>query len=148
MCENQGEKEAMTMYPNQPMYGVPGFGFRNPMYQQAPMAPQPMQQSAPQQMTVTPVTGMAQVDSAQVSFDGAPLFFYDTSADAIYIKQFDSRNGTAPISVYRREAQAQPKQYATVDMLNELARKVEGLYAADDEHVRQRRAARREVDAD
>lgn len=108
------------MYPNQPMYGMPGYGFRNPMYQQTQQL---------QQMTVTPVTGMAQVDSAQVSFDGAPLFFYDTSADAVYVKQFNAANGTAPVTIYRREQQAQPPQYVTMDAFSALAQRVEEMSA-------------------
>ena len=108
----------------QNMYGVPGYGFRNPMYNAAPQAP-----VMPQQMTVTPVTGMAQVEAAQVSFDGTPAYFYDTSADAVYIKQFDPRNGTSPVVTYRREQQAPPPQYATVEMLADLARRVEDMAA-------------------
>ncbi len=106
----------------QNMYGVPGYGFRNPMYNAAPQTP-----VMPQQMTVTPVTGMAQVEAAQVSFDGTPAYFYDTSADAVYIKQFDPRNGTSPVVTYRREQQAPPPQYATVEMVNALAERLDAL---------------------
>ena len=106
----------------QNMYGVPGYGFRNPVYNAAPQTP-----VMPQQMAVTPVTGMAQVEAAQVAFDGTPAYFYDTSADAVYIKQFDPRNGTSPIVAYRREQQPPPPQYATVEMLSELSRRVEEL---------------------
>lgn len=128
------------MYPNPP-YGqmMPGFGFRNPMY------PANTQQPAmPQQMAVTPVTHMAQVEAAQVSFDGTPAYFYDTSADAVYIKQFDPRNGTSPIVAYRREQQAQPPQYATVEMLAELARKVEDMSAM----ITPKRKTAKEADAE
>ncbi len=106
----------------QNMYGVPGYGFRNPMYNAAPQTP-----VVPQQMAVTPVTGMAQVEAAQVSFDGTPAYFYDTAADAVYIKQFDPRNGTSPIVTYRREQQAPPPQYATVEMVNALAERLDAL---------------------
>lgn len=116
------------MYPNQPMYGMPGFGFRNPMYQQPAVAPQ-QTTTIPQQMAVTPVTGMAQVEAAQVAFDGTPAYFYDTAADAVYIKQFDPRNGTSPVVVYRREQQAPPPQWATVEMLENLSRRVEEMSA-------------------
>ena len=106
------------MFPNQPY--MPGYNFRSPMY------PAP-QQPTIQQMAVTPVTGMAQVEAAQVSFDGTPAYFYDTAADAVYIKQFDPRNGTSPIVTYRREQQAPPPQYATVDMVNALAERLDAL---------------------
>lgn len=114
------------MFNPQP-YGqmMPGYGFRNPMYQQ----PAAQQQPPIQQMAVIPVTGMGPVDAAQAPFDGTPLFFYDTSADLIYIKQFDSSNGTAPVTTYRKEQKAPPPQYATVDMLAALSQKVDDLSA-------------------
>ena len=112
----------MNPYQQQ-IYGVPGYNFRSPMY----TAPQPA--AIPQQMTVTPVTGMTQVEAAQVAFDGTPAYFYDTAADAVYIKQFDARTGTSPIVTYRREQQAPPPQYATVEMLGDLARRVEEVAA-------------------
>lgn len=121
---------------NQPY--MPGYGFRNPMYQQ-PVTPQP----TIQQMMVTPVTGIAQVEAAQAPFDGTPIFFYDTSADLIYIKQFDSSNGTAPVSTYRKEQKAPPPQYATVDMLAALSQKVDDLSA----QITPRRA-KKEADAE
>ena len=57
---------------------IPGYGFRSPVY------PQPNPQQTIQQMMVTPVTGMAQVEASQAPFDGTPMFFYDTSANAVY----------------------------------------------------------------
>ncbi len=127
------------MFNNQP-YGMPGYNFRPPMFQ----APAAMPQQAPafQQMMVTPVTGMAQVDAAQAPFDGTPMFFYDTAADAMYIKQFDSRNGTAPVSVYRKEAQAAPPQYATVEMLSALSNRVEEMAAM----IAPKKATKKEVE--
>lgn len=113
------------MYPNHNMFP----GFRPPMgglYPQPQMA-QPMQQPAPQILPVTMVTGMPQVEAAQVSFDGTPAFFYDTAADVVCVKQFNPQNGTSPITVYRRETQAAPVQWATVDMIKELAERLEAL---------------------
>lgn len=126
------------MYNNYPpMYGMPGYGFRNPMIQQ-PAAPQ---QPSLQQASVTYVTGMGPVDAAQAPFDGTPLFFYDTSADTVYIKQFDSSNGTAPVTIYRTERKV-VQQYATVEMLDGLARRVEEMAAM----MAPRKAARKEAD--
>lgn len=127
------------MFPNQPMYGMPGYGFRNPMFQQ-PAAPQ---QPALQQASVTYVTGMGPVDAAQAPFDGTPLFFYDTAADTVYIKQFDSSNGTAPVTVYRTERKV-IQQYATVEMLDGLARRVEEMSAM----LAPRRKPAKEADAE
>lgn len=134
------------MNPYQP-YGqmMPGFGFRNPMYQQPAVAPQ--QAQALQQASVTYVTGMGPVDAAQAPFDGTPLFFYDTAADTVYIKQFDSNNGTAPVTVYRADRKATPPQYATVDMLSALEKRLEDIAGMiPQEPVRHPRTARREVD--
>lgn len=110
--------------PNQPMYGMPGYGFRNPMFQQPAVSQQPTLQ----QGSVTYVTGMGPVDAAQAPFDSTPLFFYDTAADVVYVKQFDSSNGTAPVTIYRTERKV-VQQYATVEMLDGLARRVEEMSA-------------------
>ena len=117
---------------------MPGYGFRNPVY------PQSNPQQAIQQMMVTLVTGMAQVEAAQAPFDGTPMFFYDTAANAVYIKQFDANTGTAPVSTYRMEPKAAPPQYATVEMLSDLARRVEDMAAL----IQPRRATRKEPDAE
>lgn len=117
---------------------IPGYGFRSPVY------PQPNPQQTIQQMMVTPVTGMAQVEAAQAPFDGTPMFFYDTSANAVYIKQFDANTGTAPVSTYRMEPKAAPPQYATVEMLSDLARRVEDMAAMIQPH----RTTRKEPDAE
>jgi hypothetical protein len=110
------------MYPNPGMF--PGFRPQSMGY-----TPQMQQMPAPQMMTVTPVTGMAQVEAAQVSFDGTPMFFYDTASDALYVKQFNAQNGTSPIVTYRREVTPPAPQWATVDMLNELAERVNAIMA-------------------
>lgn len=129
--------------PYPPMYGQPGFGFRNPIYPQPAQAPQPAP-AMPQQFTCTPVTGTAPVDAAQAPFDGTPLFFYDTAADAVYVKQFDHNTGTAPVTIYRTERKA-VQQYATVEMLTALSQRVEemaGMISTP------RRNAKKEADAE
>ena len=122
------------MYPTPNMF--PGFrpqgmGMYQPQMQPVPPimpVPQPVQQ-LPQTMTITPVTGMAPVEAAQAPFDGTALFFYDTAANAVYIKQFDASNGTAPVTIYRPEPQAAPPQWATVEMVNALAERLDALTA-------------------
>lgn len=111
------------MFPTANMYQQ-GYGFRPQS-----VYPQQMAQQAPQMMAVTPVTGMTQVEAAQVAFDGTPAFFYDTAADAIYLKQFNPANGTSPVTVYRREAPVTPPQWATVEMVNALAERLDALTA-------------------
>ena len=122
------------MFPTANMFQQ-GYGFRPQS-----MYPQQMAQQAPQMMTVTPVTGMTQVEAAQVSFDGTPAFFYDTAADALYVKQFNPANGTSPVTVYRREAHATPPQWATVEMVNALSERLDALTAP--------KTRRKEVDAE
>ena len=122
------------MYPNM----FPGFRPQMGMYPQQMMAPQPQQ---PQTMTIMPVTGTAAVEAAQAPFDGTALFFYDTAANAVYVKQFDASNGTAPVTVYRPVSQAAPPQYATVEMVNALAERLDALTAP-------KATRRRETDAE
>lgn len=114
------------MFPQNTMFPTPGM---MPGFRPQTMYPPQLQPSSPQMMPVTMVTGMAQVEAAQVSFDGVPAFFYDTSADAMYIKQFNAANGTSPVTVYRREAPAPAPQWATVDMVNALAERLDALTA-------------------
>lgn len=126
------------MYPNQPMYGMPGFGFRNqPMYQQP-------SQPAPQQSVVTMVTSKAQAEVAQIPFDGQPYFFYNTSTRELYGKAFDPQTGNCPLIDYAPVTQAPPPQYATVDMLDALTRRVEEMSAM----ITPRKATRKEADAE
>ena len=99
-----------------------------------------MQQPMPQMIPVTMVTGMAQVEAAQVSFDGTPAFFYDTAADSMYIKQFNPQNGTSPVVTYRRETPVPPPQWATVEMVNALAERLDALNVP--------KARKKEVDAE
>ena len=127
------------MFPNPNMF--PGFRPQMGMYPQQMQPVPPATPPAPQLMTVTPVTGMAQVEAAQVSFDGVPAFFYDTAQDVICVKQFNPQNGTSPITVYRREPQAAPPQYATVEMVNALAERLDALTAP-------RAPRRKEIDAE
>lgn len=127
-------------FPVPSMYGNPGYGFRNPGYPQPPAPQQPQLQQA----SVTYVTGMGPVDAAQAPFDSTPLFFYDTAADVIYIKQFDSSNGTAPVTVYRTDRKPAQPQFATVEMLAALSQRVEEMAAM----MQPRKATKKEADAE
>lgn len=131
------------MYPNmfpgfRPQMGI----YPQPMQPIPPMVPtpQPVQQ-VPQTMTITPVTGMAPVEAAQAPFDGTALFFFDTAANAVYVKQFDASNGTAPVTIYRPVPQAAPPQYATVEMVNALAERLDAI-------TTQKAPRRKEADAE
>lgn len=115
------------MFPNQPMYGMPGFGFRNSVYQQPAAVPQ---QPVPQQSTVTYVTSRAQAEVAQIPFDGQMYFFFNTSTRELYGKAFDPNTGSCPLIDYAPATPAappQPPQWATVEMVNELAQRLDAL---------------------
>lgn len=130
----------MSMYnTNQPY--MPGFGFRPQIFQQAGM---PQQTPPLQQLPITFVSGMAPVEAAQAPFDGTPLLFYDTSIDAVHIKQFDANTGTAPVRTYRTEQKAAPVQFATVEMLAELSKRVDDVAAM----MAPRKTTRKEADAE
>lgn len=112
------------MYPNQPMYGMPGYGFRNQVFQTAQQTPQPS--------TVTYVTSRAQAEVAQIPFDGQMYFFLNTSTRELYGKAFDPNTGSCPLIDYAPVAPAappQPPQWATVEMVNELAQRLDALTA-------------------
>lgn len=109
------------MNPYQTPY-MPGFGFRNPGYQPA--------QPTPQQSTVTYVTSRAQAEVAQIPFDGQMYFFFNTSTRELYGKAFDPNTGSCPLVDYAPVAPAAPPQqpqWATVEMVNELAQRLDAL---------------------
>lgn len=122
--------------PNQPMYGMPGFGFRNPQYQQA------LQQ--PQQSTVTYVTSRAQAEVAQIPFDGQMYFYFNTSTRELYGKAFDPQTGNCPLIEYAPVTQPAPPQFATMDMFEALSRRVEDMAAM----IAPKRKTAKEADAE
>ena len=125
------------MFPNQQY--MPGFGFRPQIFQQQNM---PQQPQTVQQLPITFVSGMAPVEAAQAPFDGTPLLFYDTSIDAVHIKQFDANTGTAPVRTYKTEQKNVQPQFATVEMFAELSKRVEDVAAM----IQPRKTAKKEAD--
>lgn len=122
---------------------APGFGFRPSAY------PQPVQQTAPQQSMVSYVTSRAQAEVAQIPFDGQPYFFFNTSTRELYGKAFDPQTGNCPLVDYVPAVQAAPPQYATVDMLAALEKRLEDIAGMiPQEPVRHPRTARREAEAE
>lgn len=110
---------------------------QQPQYQQYPMrqdfmAQQGPPQQAAQQMgvySVRPVASKAEVDTFQIPFDGAPYFFYNTASGDLYVKAFNSNNGTAPVATYKREAEvkAPAPEYATMDTITEMRQTINRL---------------------
>lgn len=122
---------------------MPGYGFRPSAFQQAT----PIQQPTLQQSTVAFVTSRAQAEVAQVPFDGLPYFFYNTSTREIYVKAFDPQTGNCPLVDYVQAVQAAPPQYATVDMITALEKRLEDIAGMiPQEPVRHPRTARKEAE--
>ena len=72
-----------------------------------------------------PVTSKAEVEAAQIPFDGSTSYFVDTSSGKIYAKAFDFNTGCAPIVTYTREVEKKV-QYATVEDLKALRDEILG----------------------
>lgn len=135
-------------------YTPPGFGgFRPqmPYYPQAVTPPQSAGQApaAVQQSAVTMVTSRAQAEVAQIPFDGQPYFFMDTSSRRLYCKSFDPQTGMCPMIEYAPVVQEQPPKFATLEMLNALAKRVEDMAAMiapapDVDQTSKRRVSRKE----
>lgn len=150
-CDNEGVKEAMTMFNNP--YAPPGFGGYRPQMPYSPQAvmpPQPAGQApAPvQQSTVTMVTSRAQAEVAQVPFDGQSYFFFDTSSRRLYCKSFDPQTGLCPLLEYAPVMQEQPPQYATVEQLTALEQRITAMLTPAEEGQRRPRTTRKEAEAE
>lgn len=72
-----------------------------------------------------PVTSRAEVEAAQIPFDGSTSYFIDTSNGKIYAKTFDFNTGSAPIVTYTREVEKKV-QYATLEDLKALRDEILG----------------------
>ena len=117
----------MAYYPTymQQGYGQQNYGQQSYMLGFVP--PQGAQTQSAGGFHVRPVTSRAEVEVAQIPFDGSSSWFYDTSTDKMYSKTFNPNDGTAPIATYVREVPAPPVQYATVEDINALREEIERL---------------------
>lgn len=88
----------------------------------------PMQQPTPQPI-MRFVTSRAEAEVAQIPFDGSAAYFVDTGSGKIYAKAL-RQDGTAPLIVYEREAEATPDRYVTQQQFDILAKSVEELKKA------------------
>lgn len=123
---------------NQPYGQMPGYGFRPNAYQQP---------TTPQQSVVSFVTSKAQAEVAQIPFDGQPYFFFNTSTRELYGKAFDPQTGNCPLIDYVPAVQAAPPQYATVDMLTALEKRLDEIAGMiPQEPMRHPRTARKEAE--
>lgn len=88
----------------------------------APQMPQ-MQQSV---MRI--VTSRAEAEVSQIPLDGSSAFFYNTSNGEVYIKALRP-DGTAPLSVYKREQDEGPTEYVTQKQFDILSKSFADLKA-------------------
>lgn len=111
------------MYPNYtPRYGA-----------QPTMAPAPyfQPQQAMPRATITMVTSRAEVEAAQIPFDGTIPVFADFGHGVIYTKRLNINTGTADVEEYvlhqpQAQAQASAADFAPVGMVQELAARMDG----------------------
>lgn len=114
-------------YQNPYMYPgyTPRFGTQPAMN---PTPYYPPQQPAPR-ATITMVTSRAEVEAAQIPFDGTIPVFADFGHGVIYTKRLNINTGTADVEEYAiRQPQAQPAaDFAPVGMVQALAAKMEEM---------------------
>lgn len=112
-------------YTYQPIYTNPYGVMQRPDYSQPPMMAQtpPVQQAQPMQQgqVIRFVTSRQEAEVAQIPLDGSAVFFLDTANGKIYAKAFRA-DGTAPLTVYSREAETPPVQYVTQEQFDTLAK--------------------------
>ena len=95
-------------------------------------SPPPVQQQQIQQSVVRFVTSRAEAEVAQIPLDGSTVFFYNTSNGEVYSKAFRP-DGTAPLSVYKREQDEGPTEYVTQKQFDILSKSFAELRAAVEE---------------
>ena len=123
-------------------YGVPqAFAPQAYTQQMQSMGQAPMQQSAQQPpVNVRLVTSRDEATTAQIPFDATINVFINMAANEVYIKRFNPVDGGAIFCDYHdaqryaktaqkpaQEQQTPPVQYATVEMLTALERRVSEL---------------------
>lgn len=96
-----------------------------PMYQQY-QQPAPMQQQPQEQFFCRPVASADEARGIPVDFSGRPMFFPHLNAGRIYLKVFDTGNGSAIFREFRMvEPEAEAQQGVAFAPMSEL----EGLRA-------------------
>lgn len=119
----------MQNAPYQNPYMYPGYTPRFGAQPNMTPAPYyPPQQPAPR-ATITMVTSRAEVEAAQIPFDGTIPVFADFGHGVIYTKRLNINTGTADVEEYAiRQPQAHPAaDFAPVGMVQALATKMEEM---------------------
>ena len=102
-------------------------GFQYPQYQQR----QEYRPTMPVQTTFPciAVGSRAEVDAAQIPFDGSPVFFKEMANDKIYSKTFNLSDGTTNVATYVREAEvvAAKPEYVTMEVIDGLKQTINRL---------------------
>lgn len=113
-------------YQNPYMYPgyTPRFGTQPAMN---PTPYYPPQQPVPR-ATITMVTSRAEVEAAQIPFDGTIPVFADFGHGVIYTKRLNINTGTADVEEYairQPQAQSPAADFAPVGMVQELMARME-----------------------
>ena len=125
-----------------PYYGTYKPNYYQPMqgYQQQPMINQPIgqqnmqqngQQAAPQANFVCrPVASKEEALGVPVDFMGNPMFFPDLAHGVIYVKQFNTTNGTADLFEFHgQQKQMSTPSFAPLDEFNNMKETIQQLKA-------------------
>lgn len=92
--------------------------------QQAPVQMQPMSTT----LFGRPVTNIAEVQAAQITFDGNAFLFPDWGHGVIYVKRFDANTGESPILQYRLPNQESKEKPIDINELNSRLMNLENQF--------------------
>lgn len=119
-------------YTNPYVYNNPYAARLAAQQQMTPVAPmsyfQPQQtMAAAPRVTISMVTSRAEVEAAQIPFDGTIPLFADFGHGVIYAKRLNVQTGTADIEEYMlHQDQAIVEEYAPVSMVQDLIARMDG----------------------
>lgn len=121
---------------NMPYYGSYPMGLYQPIQNQYQPMNQPMNQPVQQQTTPAtqsnfycrPVASREEALAVPVDFMGNPMFFPDLAHGVIYVKQFNTTNGTADLFEFHgQQKQTSAPSFAPLDEFNAMKETIQRL---------------------
>lgn len=119
-----------------PYYGSYPMGLYQPIQNQYQPMNQPMNQPVQQQTTPAtqsnfycrPVASREEALAVPVDFMGNPMFFPDLAHGVIYVKQFNTTNGTADLFEFHgQQKQTSAPSFAPLDEFNAMKETIQRL---------------------